>query len=82
MLHIGKDNVIAEFEVPQWIVGGDLGKLKLRSRYHISVFLVKKTPEHGGSHFITPNASYVFCKGDNILVSGTEKDIEAMKKNI
>ena len=81
MLHIGKDNVIAEIEVPQWIVGKDLGKLKLRSRYHISVFLIKKVSEHGELDCITPNVSYVFCKGDNILVSGTEKDIEDMKKN-
>ncbi len=81
-LYIGNDNVIAEFEVPQWMVGEDLGKLKLRSRYHVSVFLIKKKPEHGESDFITPNVSYVFCKGDNILVSGTEKDIEAMKDNI
>jgi len=64
------------------MVGEDLGKLKLRSRYNVSVFLIKKTSEHGESDFITPNVSYVFCKGDNILVSGTEKDIEAMKKNV
>ena len=81
-LHIGKDNVIAEIEVPKWMIGKDLGKLRLRSRYHVSVFLIKKTHEHEESDFITPNISYVFCKGDNILVSGTEKDIEAMENNI
>jgi len=81
MLHIGGDSVIAEIEVPVWMVGKELSELKLRTLYNISVFLVKSKQEKGESQFITPNASYVFRDEDVILISGTEKDIESMKKN-
>jgi CIC family chloride channel protein len=82
MLHIGGDSVIAEIEVPLWMVGKELGELKLRTRYHVSVFLVKQMREHGEPDFITPNVGYIFHRGDILLVSGTDKDIETMKKNI
>ena len=80
MLHIGGDSVIAEIEVPKWMVGKALEQLRLRTFYNISVFLVKGKEGQGESKFITPNASYEFCDGDTILISGTEKDIEDMQK--
>ena len=79
MLHIGGDSVIAEIEVPDWMVGKTLEQLKLRTLYNISVFLVKGKQKQGESQFITPNATYVFKEGDTILVSGQEKDIELLK---
>lgn len=80
-LHIGKDNVLAEIDVPRWMVGRELGNLKLRTRYNVSVFLVKEQHEHKEPSFITPNAGYIFREGDRLLVSGTDKDIDALKKN-
>ena len=81
-LSIGKDNLIAEIDVPSWMICKELGKLKLRTRYNVSVFLVKKLHEDGEPDFITPNAGYIFCEGDKLLISGTNKDIEALKNNI
>jgi CIC family chloride channel protein len=81
-LHIGGDSVVAEIDVPRWMVGKVLDELKLRQRYHVSVFLVKSLHEHGEPGFITPNPAYVFREGDAILISGTNKDIEALKDNV
>jgi chloride channel protein, CIC family len=79
MLHIGGDSVITEIEVPVWMTGQALEKIRLRSRYNISVFLVKSKQEQGESQFITPGAGYVFRQGDIMLVGGQEKDIETLK---
>ena len=81
MLHIGGDSVITEIEVPNWMVGKTLAKLRLRSRFNISVFLVKGKQGKGESKFITPNATYVFRDGDTILISCTEKDLATLRHN-
>ncbi|MBN1975555.1 MAG: chloride channel protein [Sedimentisphaerales bacterium] len=82
ILNIGGDSVITEIEVPGWMVGQALEQLRLRSRYNISVFLVKGKKEHGEeSQFITPSAEYIFQMGDTLLVCGSEKDIETLKKS-
>ncbi|MBN2588414.1 MAG: chloride channel protein [Sedimentisphaerales bacterium] len=81
MLHIGGNSVIAEIEVPGWMVGKALEELRLRTLYNISVFLVKGKQGQGESKFITPNATYVFRDGDTILIGGTEKDIETLRYN-
>jgi CIC family chloride channel protein len=80
-LHIGGDNIIAEIEVLPWMVGKELGKLKLRTRYHVSVFLVKKLHGDDESNLITPNAGYIFHEGDKLLISGTDENIEALKND-
>lgn len=81
MLHIGGDNVVAEIEVPPWMVGRKLRDLDLRSRYSVSVFIVKQSQDHRTPRFVTPNADYVFGSGDTLLLGGTDKDIEALKKD-
>jgi CIC family chloride channel protein len=81
-LHIGGDTVVAEIDVPQWMVGQKLGDLMLRSRYHVSVFIVKEMQAHDEPRFVTPNAAYSFREGDTILVSGAAKDIDALKNNV
>ena len=78
MLHIGGDSVIAEIEVPSWMVGRELAKLDLRSRYGVSVFVVKERNEHKEPKFVTPTPSYVFRKGDTILISGSEKNVATL----
>ena len=80
-LQIGGDNIVAEIEVPSWMVGKQLSDLRLRTRYHVSVFIVKELFEHGEPRFVTPNAAYIFREGDTILVSGTAKQIELLKNN-
>ncbi|MBN1806155.1 MAG: chloride channel protein [Sedimentisphaerales bacterium] len=81
-LRIGGDMVVAEIEVPVWMVGKQLEQLELRSRYNVSVFIVRELREHSEHHFITPNAGYVFRAGDMLLVGGTDRDIEAIKEKL
>jgi CIC family chloride channel protein len=78
-LHIGGNTVLAEIEVPRWMVGKKLGELELRSRYRVSVFIVKERREAGEPQFVTPNAAYTFRAGDTVLLGGAEKDIKALK---
>ncbi|MBN2312638.1 MAG: CBS domain-containing protein, partial [Sedimentisphaerales bacterium] len=80
-LHIGADTVVTEIEAPRWMTGKKLSDLMLRTRYHVSVFIVKERHEPDEPRFITPDAAYIFREGDTLLVSGAEKDIEAMKNN-
>ena len=81
-LHIGGDSIIAEIEVPQWMLGKELGELQLRSRYYVSVFLVKGVQKNGEQKLITPSSGYTFLKGDILLVSGSEKNIKALTQNL
>jgi CIC family chloride channel protein len=81
-LHVGDNTVITEIAVPAWMVGRNLSTLQLRSRYHISVFIVKERNDRGESRFVTPTARYVFRAGDSILVSGTDKDIKALRDHL
>jgi CIC family chloride channel protein len=82
VLHIGGDSVVAEIEVPRWMVGKKLSDLQLRSRYRVSVFIVKEREEGREPRFVTPNADYTFRAGDTLLASGAEKDIKALQQNL
>lgn len=79
MLHISDNIVVAEIDVPHWMVGRKLSELELRSRYNVSVFMVKESRRSGESRVVTPSADYVFGIGDTLLLSGTQKDIESLK---
>jgi len=81
-LHIGGDTVVTEIEVPRWMAGRKLGELQLRSRYRVSVFIVRELQEGRPARFVTPNADYAFRAGDLMLVSGTHKDIKALQNNL
>lgn len=82
ILHIGGDSVVAEIDVPAWMVGKKLGDLQLRRRYRVSVFIVKERTEGREPRFVHPNVDYAFGAGDTLLVGGTEKDITALQKNL
>lgn len=64
------------------MAGKKLSELQLRSRYHVSVFIVKERDEHQEPRFVTPRAAYAFRAGDTLLLSGAEKDIQALINNI
>jgi len=81
-LHIGDNTVIAEIDVPRWMAGHKLSELQLRSRYHVSVFIVKERDEQKEPRFVTPNAAYAFRAGDTLLLSGADKDIQALLDNV
>jgi len=81
-LRIGGNTVVAEIEVPRWMAGRRLSELQLRSRYRVSVFIVKERRAGQEPHFVTPSAAYIFRAGDTLLVSGTDKDIQALQDNL
>jgi CIC family chloride channel protein len=82
VLPIGGDSVVAEIEVPRWMVGKRLGELQLRNRYQVSIFIVKQHEEGHEPRFVTPNADYAFRAGDILLAGGSEKDIKTLQKNL
>jgi CIC family chloride channel protein len=75
---IGGETVVAEIDVPQWFVGCKLRELTLRSRFRVSVFIVKEKQNGKEPHIITPDAEYLFRQGDTLLVGGRQKDIADM----
>ena len=79
-LHIGGDMVVTELAAPEWMWGRTLGDLALRSRYQVSVFVVKQKQEQGTSHFITPGGDYVLLSSDVLLVGGKEAAIRTLEK--
>jgi CIC family chloride channel protein len=81
-LHIGDGTVVTEIEVPRWMIGKQLRELQLRSRYHVSVFIVREKREDREPQFVTPNAAYVFREGDTVLLGGADKDIKALIENL
>jgi chloride channel protein, CIC family len=81
-LQIGGDTVITEVDVPRWMVGKKLSELQLRSRYHVSVFIVKEQRAGQEPEFVTPSAAYTFRAGDTFLLSGSDKDIKALVENL
>lgn len=82
VLHIGDNTVVAEIEVPKWMIGGTLADLQLRTRYRVTVFLIKEQQDNLDPRFVTPSLPYVFRPGDTLLVSGAEKDIKALQENL
>ncbi len=82
VIHIGDNTVVAEIEVPAWMVGKALEDLQLRTRYRVTVFIVKERQEDQDAHMVTPSLPYVFRAGDSLLVSGAEKDIKALQQNL
>ena len=78
MVPIGGDTVIAEIDVPGWMVGRSLGDLKLRTHHRVSVFVVKERQEEGEPNIVTPGVGYVFRQGDTVLLGGKKRDIEAI----
>ncbi len=81
-LHIGDDMVVTEIEVPAWMVGKTLSELKLRSRYGVSIFVVRERYDDKEPRFVTPNATYTFRAGDTLLISGTDEDIKAVVEHL
>ena len=78
MVSIGGETMVAEVDVPGWMVGRRLGELKLRTRHQVSVFVVKERREGGDPNIVMPGIDYVFRQGDALLLGGKKGDIEAV----
>ncbi len=71
-----RDMSMAEVKAPSSFVGRSLGSLNVRSRYRVTVLLIKKGVGEG-EHIVDqlPDADYVFQEADVMLVMGTETDL-------
>ncbi len=78
-LKLGGDVIVTEITVPEWMDGKTIEELALRKDKKISVFLVNEIQKGEDSRMITPNSKYVLHQGDILLVSGTERDINAIQ---
>jgi trk system potassium uptake protein TrkA len=70
-LEIGVGFSVAELKVPEALVGQSLMFSGLRKRYEINVLAVK----HEDQMIVTPQPSYVFARGDLILIIGSDASI-------
>ncbi|MFC1485497.1 CBS domain-containing protein, partial [Candidatus Latescibacterota bacterium] len=75
-IQLGRNTIVTEVPVPAWTVGKSIGGIGLRSNFKVSVFLVKEFEKDGEPRFITPGNSYVFKKGDMLLIGGRRDDID------
>lgn len=70
-LELGAGFSVAELVLPERLVGKTLMQSNLRERYGINVLAVKRE----GTMTVTPPPSYVFFRGDLILVIGSDANI-------
>ncbi len=78
MVCIGGETVVAEIDVPGWMVGRRLGDLKLRTDHNVSVFVVKERQEGHEPSIVMPGVVYVFRQGDTLLLGGKKRDIDGV----
>ena len=77
-LHLGENTIVTEIPVPAFLVGKSFKDIGLRKNYGVTVFLVKETGSGKESRTVMPDSLYVLHKGDIMLVSGKEQDIERL----
>jgi CIC family chloride channel protein len=71
-----------EVAVPETYFGRTLGSLDIRKRFGVSVVLIKRR-SLGGDRIVDemPDANYVFCEGDVMLVMGSTESIERFERS-
>ncbi|MBN1293784.1 MAG: chloride channel protein [Candidatus Latescibacteria bacterium] len=75
-LHLGDKTIVTEIIVPDFFVNRSIKDIGLRKNYGVSIFLIKEAIEGGDQKVIMPGSSYVLRKGDIMLVSGKEEDVD------
>ena len=81
MFQVGSDTVVAEIEVPPWMIGKTLGDINLRSTYNVSVFIIKESHQRHDVRIVTPGVSYEFTEHSTLLVGGKKEDIHRVIRN-
>ena len=73
---------MAEVPVPESFFGRSLGSLDIRSRFGVSLLLIKRKGD-AGEQIIdeVPDADSVFQEGDVMLVLGNEDRISRFERN-
>ena len=75
-LQLGNKTIVTEITVPEFLVNKSIKDIGLRKNYGVSIFLIKEMGEGGEQKVIMPGSSYVLRKGDVMLVSGKEEDVD------
>jgi len=73
---------MVEIAVPASFFGRTLGEVGIRRRFGVTVLLIKR--RIGGEEQIIdqlPDADYVFCEGDVMLVMGAAERLERMERS-
>lgn len=72
-ISISEEIKIVKIAVPPVWVGKELKELNIRQKYELNVLAIEKDKK-----VTTPTAETVFCKGDCVLVLGSEKKIHSL----
>ena len=75
-IQLDNDNGIFELAIPEEWVGKDVVSANIRKEYNLNVLAVKK----GGVETVLAIAGYVFAPQDHVIVAGSFKDVERLKK--
>lgn len=71
--------VLAKARPPKYLVGVPLGESGLRAKYHVTVVSVRKD---GTTAFVHADLNTVLSYGDDIIVVGRPRDVEAFADTI
>ena len=75
---LGEDHSIFEIQPSSNWIGKTLAEANIRAKYNISVFGIKK----GSELVVMPEADYVMCKDDHLMVVGQTKDFDNLLASI
>jgi len=72
---------MAEIPAPRAFLYKSLGDLDIRKKYDVTVLLIKKK-KGGGEELVNqvPDARYVLCAGDMMLVMGSEESLRRVER--
>ena len=75
-IQLDNDNGIFELAIPEEWVGKDVVSANIRKEYNLNVLAVKK----GGTETVLAIAGYVFAPQDHVIVAGSFKDVQRLRK--
>ena len=79
-IDLSDDYSIVEVKVPDKWIGKSIIDLEIRKKYHVTVIAVSNPIK--GTKDISPMASRVFEKDENVALLGSETDIDTVMNRI
>jgi Trk K+ transport system NAD-binding subunit len=82
-LSLGEGITLAEMDVPGVLVGRSIRDFGARHAPDLQIVLIRKERDKEGAQVreaIMPSASYVFERGDVLVVMGKEKDVKRLRE--
>ncbi len=71
-IRLSRDHAIYETDIPEQWVGRSVMDLAIRQKYHLNILAVRRNGEVDPM----PGASYVFSRGERIILLGSESDVQ------